>query len=284
MSNPISKHFSKGIWLMLLATFSFSLMNIFAKLLHRLPVMEIVFFRCFISVLFCTAALLKEKVSFKGTNFKPLISRGLTGTTALILYFITLHNIPMGTAVTIQYMSPIFSVVMAYLFLKQTINRLQWLCFIAAFVGVALIKGFDNSIQLNFLLIGLLSSLLSAVSYTLISMMKKTEHPMLVVFYFMLIGSIVGFIGMLFHFEKPTLMEFVYLILVGITTQLGQINMTRALQAEALGKVSIVQYIGIVFALIFGVLLFGETYTVLMLFGIAIIAASVVTNVLLAKS
>ncbi|MBL0054049.1 MAG: EamA family transporter [Bacteroidetes bacterium] len=82
----------------------------------------------------------------------------------------------------------------------------------------------------------------------------------------------------------PTLMEFVYLILVGITTQLGQINMTRALQAEALGKVSIVQYIGIVFALIFGVLLFGETYTVLMLFGIAIIAASVVTNVLLAKS
>lgn len=50
---------------------------------------------------------------------------------------------------------------------------------------------------------------------------------MLVVFYFMLIGSIVGFIGMLFHFEIPTLMEFVYLILVGITTQLGQINMTR---------------------------------------------------------
>ena len=63
MSNPISKHFSKGIWLMLLATFSFSLMNIFAKLLHRLPVMEIVFFRCFISVLFCTAALLKEKLA-----------------------------------------------------------------------------------------------------------------------------------------------------------------------------------------------------------------------------
>ncbi|MBL0053672.1 MAG: DMT family transporter [Bacteroidetes bacterium] len=240
-------------------------------------------FRCFIAMIFCSVALLREGVAFADCNMRMLVGRGAVGTVSLMLYFYTLYHMPPGTAVTIHYISPVFTVVIAFVVMKQKIIPLQWISFIAALCGVAVIKGFDNRLEGHVLAAGLCSALLSATAYTLIAKMKKSERPMLVAFYFMFIGSVAGFVGMLWHWQLPTLLQAFYLLLVGITTQLGHINMTRALQAKAIGKVSILQYKGIVLALIFGFDFFGEKHPPQTLFGIALIAVSVVVNVLIAK-
>ncbi len=89
---------------MLLSTFSFAIMNVLIKKVSNLPAMEIVFFRCFVSMLFCFYIIAQDKVDWKGSNRKLLLARGIFGTIAVYTFFVTLHNIPLGTAVTIQYL------------------------------------------------------------------------------------------------------------------------------------------------------------------------------------
>jgi len=72
-----------GITNMLLATFAFAVMNVFVKELHRIPAMEIVFFRCLISGLICGVEIIRRRIEWEGNNHTLLIARGTFGTLAL---------------------------------------------------------------------------------------------------------------------------------------------------------------------------------------------------------
>ncbi len=111
-------------------------MNVFIKKVTNIPAMEVVFFRCFVSMLLCFVIIFREKADWKGSNRKLLIARGLFGTLALYTFFVTLHNIPLGTAVTIQYLSPVFTTIIAIFLLKEKVKALQWL-FFAMTVAIA---------------------------------------------------------------------------------------------------------------------------------------------------
>src|SRR3982750_1045501 len=89
---------------MLLATLAFSVMNVFVKQLNRIPAMEIVFFRCLVSAAIFFVGIGRAGVDWKGNNNALLIARGASGTLALFMFFITLQNIPLATAVTIAYL------------------------------------------------------------------------------------------------------------------------------------------------------------------------------------
>lgn len=275
--------FRSAVWQMFLATFWFSLMNICARKLERLPVSEIVFFRCLLSLIFCYVVLYREKVNLKGNNYRLLAGRGIVGTISLFMYIGSLKHMPLGTAVSIQYLSPVFSLIIGYLFLKQKISLLQAICFLIAISGVFIIKGYDYRVDTFYLLMGLCSACLSGLVFTLIHQMKEKEHPMLVVFYFMAIGTLTGLIGTLTNFVTPTIYEVFYILGIGITTQLGQINMTRSLQHSSVQKVGIITYSGIVLALCYGFFFFNESYNTAALLGILMIVGAMIGNVYLAK-
>ncbi|MBK8845184.1 MAG: DMT family transporter [Bacteroidetes bacterium] len=275
--------FRSAVWQMFLATFWFSLMNICARKLERLPVSEIVFFRCLLSMLFCYVVLYREKVNLKGTNYLLLVGRGIVGTVSLFMYIGSIKHMPLGTAVSIQYLSPVFSLIIGYLFLKQKITLWQSICFLTAISGVFIIKGYDHRVNTIFLLMGLCSACLSGLVFTLINQMKGSEHPMLVVFYFMAIGTITGFAGTVTNFVTPTMYEVIFILGIGITTQLGQINMTRSLQNSSVTKVGIITYSGIVLALVYGFFFFNESYNLVALLGIIMIVGAMVGNVYLSK-
>src|SRR3954466_635536 len=112
-----TRRISAGVINMLLATFAFSVMNVFVKQLYRIPAMEIVFFRCLVSSAICFVGIARARVDWKGNNNLLLIARGASGTLALFTFFITLHNIPFSTAVTIVSLSPIFSSLIGVLLL-----------------------------------------------------------------------------------------------------------------------------------------------------------------------
>ncbi|MBA3833366.1 MAG: DMT family transporter [Chthoniobacterales bacterium] len=71
--------------------------------------MEIVFFRCLVSGLICGVEISRRQLDWKGNNHVLLIARGTFGTLALFTFFLTLQRLPLATAVTIQYLSPIFT-------------------------------------------------------------------------------------------------------------------------------------------------------------------------------
>ncbi len=253
-------------------------MNVFIKKVSHLPAMEIVFFRCLVSMVMCFVIIFQEKADWKGSNRKLLLARGLFGTLALYTFFVTIQNIPLGTAVTIQYLSPVFTTIIAIFFLNEKVKALQWLFFAISFAGVLVIKGFDSSISLTMLAIGITSALASGFAYNMVRSLKEKEHTMVVVLHFQLIGAITGLLFTLFNWQTPVGIEWFYLIMIGVCTQLGQVNLTKALQREKIANVSIFNYLGILYALVFGIVLFGEQYAGLTIWGIALVVGGVLLN------
>jgi drug/metabolite transporter (DMT)-like permease len=266
---------------MLLATLAFSIMNVFVKMLSRIPAMEIVFFRCLVSAAICFVGIGRARVDWKGNNNVLLIARGASGTLALFMFFITMQHLPLATAVTIAYLSPIFTTLIGVVALGEHVRPKQWLFYATAFAGVLMIKGFDSSVPLLYLFTGLVAAVGSGVAYNLVRRLKEREHPIVVVLHFQLVGVVAGFIFTVFNWVKPvSAWEWFCLLMCGLLTQFGQTCLTKSLQAERIAHVSILNYTGMIYALIFGVFIFGEHYPAQTILGIVLVVLGVVLSVI----
>lgn len=268
---------------MFLSTLSFSLANVFVKQVSHIPAMEIVFFRCFLATIFCLIGLRIAGGDWKGSNHLLLLLRGIFGTTALFLFFVTVQNIPLASAMTIQYLSPIFTAMIAIFVLKEGVRPLQWLFYAVAFSGVLLIERFDARISPFFLLLGIISALGSGIAYNLVRSLKGREHPLTVVLHFQLVGVLAGFISLFFDFRMPTGWDWLWLFMIGVFSQLGQMFLTNALQREAVAGVVIVNYTGLIYAVSIGWIVFGEVQSAWSIGGMLLVVAGVLMSVLYSR-
>lgn len=276
-----TRFITAGVANMLLATFAFSVMNVFVKQLDRIPAIEIVFFRCLVSAAICFIGIAHARVDWKGNNNALLIARGSFGTLALFMFFVTIQNIPLATAVTIAYLAPIFTTLIGVFALGEQVRRLQWGFYGVAFSGVLVIKGFDAAVPTPFLITGIVSALCAAVAYNLVRRLKTQEHPLVVVLHFQLVGVVAGLIFTIIYWVAPAnSWEWFCLLMCGLLTQVGQTCLTKALQSEKLAHVSILNYTGLIYALAFGVIIFGEVYTTQTMLGIGLVVLGVVLSVL----
>src|SRR5687768_8146385 len=219
---------TEGVRAMFLSTLAFSLANIFVKQVSHIPAMEVVFFRTTIASTFCIIGLYRAKADWRGSNRSLLLLRGLFGTTALFLFFITLQNIPLASAMTIQYLSPIFTSIIAIFVLSEKVRSMQWIFYVAAFAGVLLIEQIDTRVSPFFLAIGIVSAFCSGVAYNLVRTLRGREHPLTVVLHFQLVGVVAGFISLFFDWRTPVGWDWLFLFLIGVFSQLGQIFLTSA--------------------------------------------------------
>ena len=264
---------------MLISTFAFSLMQICVKYLQHIPTFELVFFRSLITIILSLTYLKTKGISPLGNNRKILFLRGLFGMLALTMFFYTLKVLPLATAVIIQYLSPIFTVFIAIFFLGERMRKVQWIFFLVAFAGVGLIKGFDERVSLLYLIVGVLSSIFAGAAYNCIRKLKDTDHPVVVVFYFPLVATPVMAVLSFFNWVNPTWSDLAIIILLGSFTQIGQVYMTKALQAEKANIVSSLKYLGSVYALAYSYFIFDESYGVMSLIGIFLVLIGVIANV-----
>ena len=188
---------------MFLSTLSFFLANVFVKQVAHIPAMETVFFRCIVATVFCVWGLRRAKASLIGSNHLMLLLRGMFGTTALYFFFVTLQQMPIASAQTIQYLSPIFTATIAIFVLKEAVRPTQWFFYAIAFSGVLLIEQFDSRIELKYLIFGIISAFCSGMAYNLVRSLRGKEHPLTVVLHFQLTGAVVGAISLFFAFEMP---------------------------------------------------------------------------------
>lgn len=245
--------------------------------------MEIVLFRCLVSLLICLFILQQEKVEWQGSNRKLLLARGIFGTLALFTFFKTLGEMPLGTAVTIQYLSPIFTTIIAVFVLNEKVKHAQWLFFLLSFAGVLIIKGFDSSISLSIFLYGVASAAFSGFAYNMVRSLKGKEHTMVVVLHFQLVGVVAGFLFTLFDWVTPAPIEWFYMLMIGLCTQVGQVQLTKALQLEKVANVTILNYLGVIYALFFSITLFGEKYPATAILGIMLVMTGILLNFLFQK-
>jgi len=271
---------SQGVRFMLLASFVFVLMKVFVKYIPHIPAIEIILFRAIISLGISFYFLKKQRVNIWGNNKPILIARGISGAIALMLYFSLLQEIPLATASTLQYLAPIFTAVIGIFLVGEKVRKVQWFFFGLSFIGILVIQGFDARISNTHLLVGISASVFMGLAYNFIRKLKTNEHPLVIIFYFPLVILPVAAIWTSFVWVQPEGWDWLYLILVGLTTQVAQFFMTKAYQKEELSKISILSYISIIYSLLFGYLLFDETFNLVTYLGMGLVLLGVVLNVI----
>lgn len=266
------------MFLMLISVVLFAAVNTCIKFLSDLPTHELVFFRSAVQLVLSAGFVLKTGLPFFGNNKSWLLVRGVTGMSALFLFFYTLQNMPLASATTIQYLSPIFTVILAIFINRERVRPVQWIYFSLAFAGVVMIKGFDPRVTLSLLGIGVLSAMLSGVAYNAIMRCKYTDHPVTIVMYFHLIAVPVMGIWTWANWVIPTGQDWILLLVIGVLSQFAQVFMARALHADQAAKVTPFKYIGSVFAVIIGYTIFDERLQWLSMLGIGFVLLGVLLN------
>lgn len=269
----------KSVQHMLLAGLLFSLMNVAVKMIPHIPAIKIILFRSVMSFFMTYFALKRINVPLFGNSKKLLIIRGIAGSIGLMAFFYNLQTIPLASAVTINYLAPIFTTILGIFIVKEKVAKRKYLFFGISFVGVVIIEGFDPRITSFDLGIGLIASLAMGVAYNVIRKLKNTEHPLVIMFYFPLITTPIAAVLSYFYWITPVGKDWLILITVGILTQAAQYFMTLAYQNANLSKVASLSYVTIIYALSFGFLLFDETYSLMTYMGMILVLAGVLLNV-----
>ncbi len=264
---------------MLLATFFFSLMNVCVKQVAHIPAVEVILFRSAVSLVMSGAVLLRQKVSVWGNHRRLLLTRGLAGALGLVFFFVTLQHIPLATAATIQYLSPIFTTILGVFIVKERVKLWQWVFFAVSFAGILLIEGVDVRVSPLYLGLGVAGAACAGLAYNMIRKLNTREHPLVIVFYFPLVALPFSALYALFNWVQPVGWDWLILISIGVLTQLAQYFMTMSYQSEELSKVASLNYVGIFYALAFGFIFFEEVFSVGSYVGMALVLAGVLLNI-----
>jgi drug/metabolite transporter (DMT)-like permease len=264
---------------MLISTLAFACMNSTVKYLADVSTYQIVFFRSLGSLFFTFGFLLKNKIPIIGKNNKLLIFRAVVGAASMMLFFMSVKYLSIGTAVSLRYVAPIFASIFAVFLLKEKIKWIQWLFFLISLLGVFVLKGFDDQLNTIGLILVMLASVLSGLVYVIISKIGKSEHPIVIVNYFMVFATLLGGVLSINNWVTPVGSEWLFLMLLGVFGYFGQVYMTKAFQTASTNIVAPIKYFEVIYTATFGVFIFGEIYTFWSLFGISLIIGGLILNI-----
>lgn len=264
---------------MLLSTFLFACMNVLVKMVSHIPAVEVVFFRSVISLLMSYVILKAQGISVWGNNKPLLIARGASGAVGLILYFMLIQQIPLATAVTLQFLAPIVTALLGVLLLSEKVKGWQWAFFLLSFAGILVVNGFDTRVSMLHLMMGILAALGAGMAYTIIRKLKKSEHPLVIVMYFPLVTVPVTGAYSIWHWVMPQGMEWLTLLGIGVLTQFAQYFLTKSFQEDEINKVASLKYLSILYALFFGYVFFDETFNIYTYLGMILVVSGVILNI-----
>lgn len=275
---PITLPRLRSQW-MLVAGLLFALMGLFVKLgaEYGFSSAELVFYRSFIGLVVIYAIVRQRGFALRTQHFRSHLYRGLSGFIALMLYFYAIARLPLATAVTLNYTSPLFLAVLATWVLKERVSPWVMAAVVAGFVGVALLlRPSFRSEELFAGFLGLASGAFASIAYLNVKQLGQAGEPdWRVVFYFTLISTIGAAAWMLAHTFHPVSWEGAGIIAgLGTSATLAQLAMTRAYQEGQTLVVGSLAYSTVVFASVLGVVVGGETLGAASWLAIALIVAS----------
>ncbi|MBQ4819254.1 DMT family transporter [Aquimarina sp. MMG016] len=264
---------------MLLSAVAFTLMNVLVKYLAHFGGGQLVFFRAIGSLFFTMGYLSWHKIPKLGNQRKLLVLRGLVGVTSMGLFFVSVNYLPIGSAVSLRYMAPIFATIFAVFFLRERVKPLQWIFFLMAFAGVLMIKGFDPNISTLGLILIIGSAIFSGMVYVIINKIGIGDHPVVIVNYFMWISLIIGGVLSMFYWTTPVGIEWALLLSLGVFGYFGQLFMTKAFQSQATNKIVSLKYVEVIFTMIVGAIWFGDVYPFLSIIGTLLVITGLILNI-----
>lgn len=281
----------KSTW-MLVAGFMFTLMGALVKLASvRFSAPELVFYRSLfglLSIYIVIVITYRQWLAPLATGHAAShTKRGLAGFIALVLYFYGIAHLPLATAITLNYTSPLFLAAITAWWLKERHGQGLIAAVLIGFVGVVLLlrPGWDGEDMLA-RLAGLASGVLAAVAYLNVRTLGRQGEPeWRVVFYFTLIATLGGGAWMAAAgFVVPRITDLPLLIAMGVTATLGQLAMTRAYRLGNTLTVGALAYSTVGFAALYGVLVFGDQPPLMAWLGMLLIVLAGLISVWVSRS
>ena len=258
----------KGIRFLIGSGLAFSLMSVCVKAIGgRIPISELVFARATISIIITRFFLYKKKINPWGYQKRLLIIRGLLGTVALFCIFQALTILPIATATVIQYIYPTFTVISAYIILKEFISRRIVYSIIIGWIGILLVSQPEFTTNSNVqetilaIIIAIFGALMTSLAYICVRKLSSREHPLVIIYYFPLVSIPLSIPFVINDFVLPTGTDWFWIIGIGIFTQIGQLFITEGLTLLPAGQATSLNYSQVIFASIWGVLIFQEAIT-----------------------
>mgnify|MGYP002640029739 FL=1 len=265
-----------GVLYMVASVMCFAVMDICVKWLNYYPFGEVFFARFFFGLIPIFLIIPKDRWSdfYKTTRPGLHAFRAICGTIAFICIFFGLRKLPLADVVSLTFGGPIFVTIASILFLSEKVGIKRWSAVFIGFIGMLLIvqPAFAN---LNYYY---LSPLLFCIFFSGVAIsvraLSKTEPNYRIAFYFTVICTIVGLATLPYGWVVPTKFDLFLFVLMGLCGSVANLLLTQSYRLAEASLVTPIKYLSLVFAITFGLFIWGEVPKPLMLAGSVLVILS----------
>lgn len=265
---------------MLVAGALFATMGVFAKFLAgQFSGAELSLYRSLIGLIAIGAFMLLKRQTLSTPFWKGHFWRGLTGTISLVAYFYAMTQLPLATAIALNYTSPLWLALLSTILLGERFKPRLALAIALGFAGAALLlRPTFSGANAHAGFIGLASGFFAACAYVNVKKLGDAgETEWRVVFYFALAGTMGSALTQVVveHDFHPVKAANIGMLLgLGVTATLAQLAMTRAYHSGNTLVVGAFAYSTVIFASVAGIFIFDELLPPIAWAGMVIIIAS----------
>ena len=236
-----------------------ALMYVFVRLAHDIPVPTIVFFRFFIGLILLLPGLMRPPIQFTLERLSLHLIRDFSGLFSMACYYYAIRRISFVNTSTLVSAFPLFIPLILLVWMKMVIPKQRVIALLIGFVGVLLILRPSAEFSDLADLVALLGSFLAALSAVTIRELSRTESTHSILFNYFLLATIVSAIPMVIMWQpiNPPV-QWLYIGGLGVFGTLYQYFMTQSYTHASVSKASMMSYFIVVFAGIFGWMIWGE--------------------------
>lgn len=278
------KQFKWGSLWMLVAAFFFAIMGALVKIAsHKYSSAELVFYRSLVGLVFISIYVQSRQLSLKTEHLSKHLSRSVIGFISMVMFFYAISELPLATAVTLNYTSPLAMAAILTIVLGEKPKKILITAIVTGFIGVVfLLKPSIHHGEFFAGGLGLLSGLMAGWVYVYVTQLGRAGEPdWRTVFYFSLVCTLGGGAWMLIHqFHAVELKDIPLLAGLGIAATIAQLAMTRAYRTGNPLVVGSLAYSTVVLASLFGILLWREMLSLDSCLAILVIISSGVMSVI----
>jgi len=260
------------------AHFMFSIMVLLAKLLSaNHSVIEIAFYRNLLGslpFLFVVFALGRREILRLNTKPALVGFRAVLGAISLTVTFLAYSLMPLADTTALLFTSSLFIPILAVIVLKETVGPYRWSAVAIGFVGVIIMVRPTGDVYVFGILVALCAALLHATLQIILRYLGRYESPETISFYFFVVGTLLTAVAMPFVAVTPTLSEIPLLIGVGLSGAAAQWSLSVAYRHAPAAVVSVFNYTSIIWATLFGWMIWNELPLPAVLAGAIVVIAS----------
>ena len=265
-----------GVLYMIASVVCFSAMDICVKWLNYYPIGEVFFARFFIGLFPIFFIIPKDKLfSFYKTKRPGLHAfRAVTGSLAIIALFFGLRELPLADVVSLTFAGPIFVTIASILFLSEKVGLKRWSAVFLGFIGMLLIVQ-PAFTELNYYYITpIIFCIFFACVAISVRSLSKTEPIYRIAIYFTVLNCLLGLATLPYGWVVPTKIDIIIFIIMGLCGSIGNLLLTQSYRISEASLVTPIKYLSLVFAIVFGFLIWSEVPKFLTLLGASLVILS----------